>query len=197
MPENLSTSAVTMPSGASKLTGSIPVKDSKANETSLLSANITEEDVKLAITEAIKKPEEAKKPDQIAEEIAQLKIQLAEVTKKLEESSKELTEFRKAKEEAAIIEKNSKIKERKDQLGEFAKDMKDEDILDELKFENARLKKENADLKAGKKPEEASIKKITPEIGAEDKNTSSKIIESAKKVEKYFMQELGHKEEQK
>ena len=42
------------------------------------------------------------------------------------------------------------IKTRKEELAEFAKDMKDEDILDEVKYEMSKLRKENAELKAGK-----------------------------------------------
>ena len=39
-------------------------------------------------------------------------------------------------------EKASAVKVRKDQIGEYAKDMSDDDILNDLKFENAKLRKE-------------------------------------------------------
>ena len=49
-------------------------------------------------------------------------------------------------------EKSAKIKVRKDELGEeYTKDLSDEDILDDVKFENAKLKKENVILKKEKK----------------------------------------------
>ena len=70
--------------------------------------------------------------------------------------------------------------------------MSDDDVLDETKFENASLKKEIADLKAGKPvvKETATVivkKEVTPlEIGSKDKELSkgSEISEFAKKVRK-------------
>lgn len=89
-------------------------------------------------------------------------------------------------------DEGKKIGLRRSLLGEFAKDMSDDDVLDETKFENASLKKEIADLKAGKPvvKETATVivkKEVTPlEIGSKDKELSkgSEISEFAKKVRK-------------
>ena len=82
--------------------------------------------------------------------IEKLEADLKEVTAKLEAASAELKKFQDAEAEKAKIELASKIQARKDELGEFAKDMKDEEIMDETKYEMAKLRKENAELKAGK-----------------------------------------------
>ena len=69
---------------------------------------------------------------------------------------------------------------RRSLLGDFAKDMSDDDVLNDTKFENASLKKENAELKAGGKVIVAPAKevatvvkketsKILLEIGSKDK----------------------------
>jgi len=83
----------------------------------------------------------------------------------------------KAKEEA------TKLTLRKAELGEeFAKDMKDEDILNDDKFENAKLKKEVAELKA-KTPVKASVntgKKTEIVVGSKD--TESEITKAQKRV---------------
>ncbi len=50
---------------------------------------------------------------------------------------------------------------------EYAKELKDEDILDEVKFENAKLKKENVQLKAKAKVETASEKVTKEEVSLE------------------------------
>ena len=77
-------------------------------------------------------------------------IKSAEESKLIVENAK--IELEKIKAEFATIkadldarlaaEKASAVKARKDQIGEYAKDMSDEDILNDLKFENAKLKKE-------------------------------------------------------
>lgn len=54
----------------------------------------------------------------------------------------ELDVFKAAETKKIEDEKVTKVKSRKEDLGEYAKDMSDEDILNDLKFENAKLKKE-------------------------------------------------------
>jgi len=94
------------------------------------------------------------------EENATLK-KAVEDSKMVVENSK--LEMEKIKVDAEAIKKDldarlaaetaASVKERKDSLGEeYAKDMSDEDIMNDLKFENAKLKKELAiaNAKAGK-----------------------------------------------
>jgi len=82
--------------------------------------------------------------------VEKLEADLKEVMAKLELATAELKKFQDAEAEKAKIELASKIQARKDELGEFAKDMKDEDIMDETKYEMAKLRKENAELKLAK-----------------------------------------------
>uniref|UniRef100_A0A6M3JNZ2 Uncharacterized protein n=1 Tax=viral metagenome TaxID=1070528 RepID=A0A6M3JNZ2_9ZZZZ len=89
-------------------------------------------------------------------ELATLKTEKETILKTIEESKliveNSKIELEKVKAELAVFqaerdkklneEKAVFIKSRKDEIGEYAKDMSDEDILNELKFENAKLKKE-------------------------------------------------------
>lgn len=78
--------------------------------------------------------------------LEELKKVSKEYKDKVEEVEKaKVKEIEKAKKEAMIIAK------RKSELGEFAKDLSDEDLLDDVKFENAKLKKELAELKKANK----------------------------------------------
>jgi hypothetical protein len=100
-------------------------------------------------------------------EIATLKTEKDSMTKVIEEHKlmveNSKLEIEKVKVEHATIkaeldkrvadEKAVVVKSRKDSLGEFSKDMSDEDILNDLKFENAKLKKELAEV-IKKKPDE-------------------------------------------
>lgn len=62
----------------------------------------------------------------------------------------------------------AKAKARKDEIGvEFAKDISDEDILDDVKFENLKLKKEVAELKTRKDLTKAGL-----EAGSHDNKTT-------------------------
>ena len=111
--------------------------------------------------------------------VEKLEADLKEVTTKLEAATVELKKFQDAEIEKAKIELASKIQARKDELGEFAKDMKDEDILDESKFELAKLRKENAELKAVKAPE------IKPDLtkGSADKKLNETELKTRSKVD--------------
>lgn len=97
------------------------------------------------------------------EEIATLKSQL------------KVFEDEKATQEKA--KRDELIKSRKDELGDFAKDMKDEDILDEVKYENAKLKKENAELKKTN-PAKGGL-----EAGAQVDETHKPAFEAQKRIQ--------------
>lgn len=143
--------------------GTTPANDVHAHSTkkadtdgpSVLKASITEEDVKLIITEATKKPETvttvAKIEDvEVSKKLEEATSKLVELTKQLEEATKKLEAFEKSKKDAEEAEKASTIKSRRDELGDFAKDLSDEDMLNEAKYalaKVAKLEKENADLK--------------------------------------------------
>lgn len=72
------------------------------------------------------------------------------------------------------------LKTRRDELGECAKDLSDEDITNDLKFENAKLKKELEQVKNGK------IKPITAglEAGAEVKEKDTTIFKKQENIQK-------------
>lgn len=78
------------------------------------------------------------------------------------------------------------IGERKTSLGEFASEMSDDDLLDAVKFENASLRKQIAELKGGKVvTETASVKTVVAlEIGSKDKKEKSEVASLAEGVAK-------------
>ena len=94
--------------------------------------------------------------------------------------------------QAKARDEGKTIGERRSLLGDFAKDMTDNDVLDNTKFENASLKKELADIKAGKVVPVKEVAKVivkdkTPlEIGSKDKevHNASEIKTLAKNVRK-------------
>ena len=138
-------------------------------------------EIEAIITEAIKVAEVVKPVENA--EVVELKKQLDEATQKLAEATKKLNEINQAAEEAKKVaekaEMDAKIVARKTELAEFAKDMKDEEILDDAKFELAKLKKENAELKAAK-PVIAAKDDLTK--GAADKDPESAEVISRNKV---------------
>lgn len=130
-------------------------------------------------------------------ELASLKAEKETLLKDIEESKLKLEnssiELEKVKVEATAIkeqldarlaaEKAAIVQAKRDELGEeFAKDLSDEDLLNDLKFENAKLKKELAAVKQ----EKGSVTK--PEEGLE----AGKKIEGAKS-ETFARQELIQK----
>lgn len=135
------------------------------------------------------------KVTELESKVASGETEKATLTKSLEEANSKLTEIN-AKLEKAEAEKTeavklakeqaTKVAERKAELGpEFSKDMSEEEILDDVKFENAKLKKEVASLKAEKasktevkeekKEEKASEKKeeTAQVVGAKDNENAS------------------------
>lgn len=135
----------------------------------------------------------------VDESLASLKAkeeEVATLTKKIEESTlvienakleveKVKTEFEGVKaelEKRLAAEKAAIVKTRRDDLGEeFAKDITDEDIMNDLKFENAKLRKELATAKA--KVEEAS-KKTDGLEGGKKVETPHKSFEKQANVQK-------------
>jgi len=105
-----------------------------------------------------------------AEEVTTLKNKILELEQKLT----------KARDEGKVIG------ERKMFLADYAKDMTDDDILDDDKYDNASLRKKVAELEANRNVEVSHVVKVeeTLEIGSKDKEISSEIDEYAKKVRK-------------
>lgn len=117
--------------------------------------------------------EEIQKKDAVIDE---LKKESEEAKAKIEEIEKtKSAEIEKAKEEARIVA------ERRAELGDFAKDASDEDLLNDLKFDNLKLKKEIAELKA-KKAEKGNL-----EAGSSgndgDKDNDKEIFEKQKRIQ--------------
>ncbi len=156
--------------------------------------------------------EQAKLFQEVVEANAKLKIDVetkdTEVTtlteaatKKDEEMATLKTEFDTAKKEAddakAEITKRdkevrgAKIAKRREELGDLAKDMSDDDVMDEDKFKIAKLEKENADLKAekadkgNKGPEKANKDKEEADLdkGSKDKTKDETIFAAQKRVD--------------
>lgn len=128
-------------------------------------------------------------------EIASLKEQVEKLTKEIEDAKIKLETEKvntaKAVEEANVAkaeiakrinaEKASLVEARRKELTEeFAKNYKDEDLLDELKFELAKSKKELADLKSGKKSQE----KASIDAGAKSKEQENEIFAAQDRVRK-------------
>ena len=182
----------------------IPTKKSDANETSLINASLDEEAIKKIIDEISKveltdeekaelakadeekaKAEEAKLAEDKAKADAEAKAiedaktdeekadEVAKLKEDLAIANAKLVEFAKAETEA-------KAKGRRDELGEIAKDMKDEDLLDDHKYELAKKDKVIADLQAGK-----TVKKIDLVKGSDDKEVGSVEKTKRDKVNEY------------
>lgn len=111
-------------------------------------------------------------------ELLAANTQLTEVTKKLEEATATITSFSAEKTEAVRVatENATKIANRKAELAEFSKDLKDEELLDDKNYEIAKLKKEKSELEAKLKvqPETASTQTSTQTlvVGTKEKKES-------------------------
>jgi septal ring factor EnvC (AmiA/AmiB activator) len=129
-------------------------------------------------------------------ELATLKTELETVKKTAEAATAEI-----AKRDKEI--KDAEIAKRKTELGDLAKDMTDEDIMNEDKFKIAKLTKENADLKskveAAAKPAEKVAEPVKAaevkaeadlDKGSKDKKKDNEIFTTQKRVtEKAFGKE--------
>jgi len=128
--------------GGSKVMDKILEKYSKATLEEVVF--LLEGEIEKSKTKEAETKEEDSKLVEAKTEIARLQGELEEA----KTSAKDATEKLDAKLET---EKASVLKARKEELGEeLAKDISDEDILDDVKFELAKTKKELADLKEEK-----------------------------------------------
>ncbi len=134
--------------------------------------SVTEDEIKTCITELAKEKtmtDILKKYSKatVAELIAHLETEITSAKSTMIDLQTKVNTFESEKAAADKAKRDSLIASRKTELAEFAKDMKDEDLLDEIKYENAKLKKENSDLKSGKK-----IETIVPDLtkGAANKD---------------------------
>jgi len=119
------------------------------------------------------------------EEIAKLRQTIDELKKESEEAKAKVEQIEQevekkieeAKEQAKIVA------QRRAELGEeFAKDLSDEDLLDDVKFENAQLKKQLAELK---KKEKASYEKGSKDNqDDEDKKDEDNLLKMQKRIRK-------------
>lgn len=142
--------------------------------------------------------------DNLAKEIASLKESIATLQKSYDEAKAKVTEAEarvteKANELAESLTKaetdkaeaikvaveNAKIStERRSELGEFAKEMSDEDLLNNDKFEIAKLKKENSELKT--KSASTSVNKgSTDKLDVGSKTTESEFTKTQKRIRQY------------
>lgn len=176
----------TKPAGSDNSLNEIPKGKIDANSTSLQSAKVTEEELQAIISEATKAPE-VKKEVPVTEDakVTELQKKLDEANAKLTEATAKIDAFVKAQEDAKIAEEANKkaelVKARRDELGDIAKDMKDEDLLDETKFVLAKKDKEIAELKKGTK---TTTTVVDLSKGSKDKTTLTPEQASREKVGK-------------
>jgi len=161
-----------------KVVEQINVEDSKMDE-----KQIKELTDKLATLESASTAKDV--------ELTTVKAELeAAKTKVAELEATILASTEEAKKAVELATKNATtIAERKAELGEAAKNLKDEDLLDDLKFENAKLKKENEALKAAKieKAEviETGKEKVEDKLEAGSKDKVSETFKSQKRIKEY------------
>lgn len=142
---------------------------------------ITEEMIKAFYSEFAKQDEMAKLQKDVTDkttEVEKLKTDLAAATEKLQVAQGKLDAIEEEKVKALVTSRRAELRE-------FAKDMKDEDIRDDAKYEVAKLKKENADLKAKlESTPTGGGTETKPDLikGAADKEKEESIKKSAQKV---------------
>jgi hypothetical protein len=162
-----------------------PKGQSTADNPSLQNAQITEDELKAIIKEVAGVKEESKEAVEISklkEDLKAKDTEIATLKAELDKAIIKIKEFETEKAKAEEVKRAELIKSRRDELGEKAKDMKDEDILDEKTYKIAKLEKENAELKAGKKTDPAAP---APDLtkGADDKTVQTEEAKSRKKVD--------------
>ena len=136
----------------------------------------TEEQVKESQVKAQKESEV------LTAKIKELETALAASDEKVKSLSETVSKYQEA-------ERAAKLAERRKDLGdETAKDMSDEDVLDDEKFTVAKKDKEIAELKAKlakKDPDGGSVREdgTTLETGSKDKETEDAILAAGKRVD--------------
>lgn len=163
-----------------------------ANDTSLQNANITEEDV-TAIVKEVTVPVASSSEVELKAKLEEATAKIAELTKSLEAANAKVAEFEKAQAEVEKAKVTEKLEARKVELAEYAKDMKDEDILDDTKFELAKLRKENAELKAGKVTPTKPIINVDLTKGSADKTVGE--LDVRKKIDSFAFGENDEAQE--
>ena len=162
---------------------------STVEEQAKLFQEVVEENAKLKVdaetkgTEITTLTETTTKKD---EEMATLKTELDTVKKEAEEAKAEITRRDKEIKDAGIAK-------RREELGDLAKDMSDDDIMNDDKFKIVKLEKENTELKA--KVEKADKDKEDPEKankgkedddldkGSKDKEKNSELFATQKRID--------------
>lgn len=158
----------------------IAVVDSKADVAvdDVANEQVVEGEVTKTIDELVKEAEaEVTSIDKVAEvvvdkvndEVEAIKAELATIKAQLE----------KARDEGKLIG------QRRSMLGEYAKDMSDDDVLDAVKFENASLRKKVAELES-KGSSDVVIEKssVALEVGSKTEKKEDEIGSFAKNVRK-------------
>lgn len=176
-------------------------KGRKIKQVQLASELIKKADEEIKNKGGLLKMEE--KIKELEQSLAKMKIDLDTKIAEIATKSQELEDYKKVKDEelANIVkerdEAKTKLEEklkaekaaivtaRKTELGdEFSKGMTDEDILDEIKFENAKLKKKVSELeKSAKKIEPDGKTKIT--VGSASDEKIDDALEIGKRVQGY------------
>ncbi len=126
------------------------------------------------------------KVEEIGKEVTKLKDEVEKSNKAYDSEKKahdelkvKFAKYEKADKDRLEKEKADKIKVRKEKLGDAGKDMKDEDILDDLKFENALLKKKLADKGIKIETADLIIGSVKEENKGDSKDLAKRIHEKA------------------
>ena len=149
-------------------------------------------------TKEEKRTTEAESTVKVNDEITQVRKQLDEVLFKYAELEKVVEE--KDKEIAFLKDNAQKIVEIRAELGDFVKDFSDEELFDETKIENARLKKRVDDLEnknietANDKEENAEAEEKDEDLKTGHEEKEQKEEETAdERVEQYLKNNYGNK----
>jgi len=93
---------------------------------------------------------ERKTNEEVTYTYAQVEEIKSDYEKKLEAKDNEITDLKSKLEEKNASEKAEKVTEIRSKLGDFVKDLSDDDLFNEDKIKIATLEKENSELKTGK-----------------------------------------------
>lgn len=148
---------------------------STGTPTSLVSADVDEAKLKEAIKEVSKGEETNMKTNDNTEDIKVKEAELAKVKSELEKANAKILELQTKLDEIEKAKVQAMIKSRREELGEeFAKDLNDEQIMNDDKFTIAKQNKEIASLKAKDIKTASTDKTKTPvkadlTVGSQDK----------------------------